>query len=116
MTFFFQIINQPPILPLSICIRLSSAILWSNGLWLDSLGYSSGLMSAPKTTQFKIIPASIRLAPFQSYISSNFVARGAKANVPTPDPHTAIPVAKDLRSEKGEVHLKAKLCFRTCFT
>jgi hypothetical protein len=37
----------------------------------------------------------MRLAPRQSKFSSSIVARGANANVPNPDPQTAIPVASD---------------------
>lgn len=47
------------------------------------------------TAQFRISPASIRLAPFQSKCSSKNVASGANANVPKPEPQTAIPVASD---------------------
>lgn len=46
--------------------------------------------------QFKIIPASIKTAPFHVYSSTSSFETGAKINVPMPDPHTAIPVAKDL--------------------
>lgn len=52
------------------------------------------------TAQFKIRPARIKFAPFQLYDSSNIVARGANANVPNPEPHTAMPVAKDLLVSK----------------
>lgn len=52
------------------------------------------------TAQFKIKPARIRFAPFQLYASSNIVASGTNATVPSPDPHTAIPVARDLLVSK----------------
>lgn len=45
-------------------------------------------------------PARIKFAPFQLYASNNIVARGANANVPNPEPHTAIPVANDLLVSK----------------
>lgn len=48
------------------------------------------------TAQFRMSPAKMRFAPFQLYVSSNIVASGAKANVPKPEPQTAIPVASDL--------------------
>ena len=47
------------------------------------------------TAQLRIRPARIRFAPRQSKFSSSIVARGAKAKVPNPEPHTAMPVARD---------------------
>lgn len=47
------------------------------------------------TAQLRISPARIRFAPRQPKFSSSMVARGAKAKVPKPEPHTAMPVARD---------------------
>lgn len=48
------------------------------------------------TAQLSISPARIRFAPLQPKFSRRMLASGAKANVPNPEPQTAIPVAKDL--------------------
>jgi len=48
------------------------------------------------TAHDRIIPASIKFETFQSKFWRSIVASGAKANVPKPEPHTAIPVANDL--------------------
>lgn len=47
------------------------------------------------TPHEKIIPASIKFDCLQSKCSRSRLAKGAKANVPNPEPHTAIPVASD---------------------
>lgn len=50
----------------------------------NRIAHVSGLMRAPKIAQFKIKPAKIKLAFFQSKFSSNQLANGANANVPKP--------------------------------
>jgi hypothetical protein len=61
-----------------------------NGLTLLSFGYSKGRINAPKTAQLKISAAIISKEFCQLKLSSKNVANGANANVPTPDPHTAV--------------------------
>lgn len=51
---------------------------------IEQLTYVNGRMSAPKIAQFKINPAKMRLAFFQSKCSSNKFASGANVNVPKP--------------------------------
>lgn len=48
------------------------------------------------TAHESINPASIKFDVFQLKFSKSIVAMGAKANVPKPEPQTAIPVANDL--------------------
>ena len=52
-----------------------------------------GCNTVATTTPFRQIPEMIHSTPFQVYSEIRAFMRGAKTNVPTPLPHTAIPVA-----------------------
>lgn len=54
----------------------------------------NGRNNAPNTAQFKTIPESTNKVPRQVYSKIRKFIRGAKMNVPRPDPATAIPVPK----------------------
>src|SRR6218665_297719 len=56
---------------------------------------SRGRKTAPHRIQLSRSPVSIRTVPFQAYSSSSRLVRGAKRNVPKPEPQTARPVARD---------------------
>ena len=40
--------------------------------------------------------AKAKFVPFHPYDANNFVVKGAKSSIPTPDPLSAIPVARPL--------------------
>jgi len=63
----------------------------------DLSGTFSGLKTMAPTMQLRSIPASIRNVPFHEYSVSSELASGAMANVPTPLPQTATPIAMDRR-------------------
>lgn len=54
----------------------------------------SGRNRAPNMAQFKTIPDSTKKVPRQPYSSMKKVMRGAKINVPSPLPATAIPTQR----------------------
>ena len=55
--------------------------------------------------QLKTIPAIISNAPFQLYSSTKNGATNPKSTVPRPEPHTAIPVARERRTSNHWVTL-----------
>lgn len=44
--------------------------------------------------------AKAKFVPFHPYDANNFVVKGAKSRIPTPDPLSAIPVARPLCQKK----------------
>jgi hypothetical protein len=62
---------------------------------LLSLTSGTGLKSAPKTAQLSTKPAIINMAPRHPYWTMRYSVRGANKKVPSPEPQTAIPVAKE---------------------
>uniref|UniRef100_A0A1A9ZB78 Uncharacterized protein n=1 Tax=Glossina pallidipes TaxID=7398 RepID=A0A1A9ZB78_GLOPL len=83
------------------------ALLSINAFFLlfASLGISKGLNMAPNIMQFRTIPPIINNAPLQPKLPIKCSVKGAKTNVPKPDPHTAIPVAKERRASNHTLTL-----------
>uniref|UniRef100_A0A1B0ALY6 Uncharacterized protein n=1 Tax=Glossina palpalis gambiensis TaxID=67801 RepID=A0A1B0ALY6_9MUSC len=83
------------------------ALLSINAFFLifASLGTSKGLNMAPNIIQFRTIPPIINNAPLQPKLPIKCSVKGAKTNVPKPEPHTAIPVAKERRASNHTLTL-----------
>lgn len=85
--------------------RITCSVLWDlfNGVLFDFgsigseagvlLGSGTGLNIRPRGTQFRIKAPMIAIAPRQPYSATRCFVIGANRNVPSPDPHTAIPVS-----------------------
>ena len=56
----------------------------------------TGLYMQANTKQCKLIPATIRSAPFQLYMSMRNLVNGGNTRSPNPVPDAVIPVAKDM--------------------
>jgi hypothetical protein len=62
---------------------------------LTGLESGTGLNSAPRITQLSKIAAMISKAPRHPYSVTRCSVRGANMKVPSPEPQTAIPVARE---------------------
>ena len=70
----------------------AEAVLLTGLLTLTS---GTGLNSAPRKVQLSTKPAMINMAPRHPYSTIRYSMRGANTKVPSPEPQTAIPVAKE---------------------
>ena len=65
------------------------------------LVHSKSLNKSPQITMFKNTPDNIIVAPRHPLNSlTRYCVSGAKIKVPTPDPHTEMPVANDRLASK----------------